>query len=80
MPKKNQREKSWQDVSVTLSENIPAATETVTQKLSIYLLRMSNHIYLNSYIKLHSTHLLHVFVHMYVLHMYVFKKNMILQG
>ena len=67
-------------MSVTLSENIPAATETVTQKLSIYLLRMSNHIYLNSYIKLHGTHLLHVFVHMYVLHMYVFKKNMILQG
>ena len=67
-------------MSVTLSENIPAATETVTQNLSIYLLRMSNHIYLNSYLKLHNPHLLHVFVHMYVLHMYVFKKNMILQG
>ena len=42
--KNNQREKSWQDVSVNLSENIPTATETVAQKFSIYLLGMSNHI------------------------------------
>ena len=43
IPQKNQREKSWQDVSVYLSENIPTATEKTTQKLSIYLLGMSNH-------------------------------------
>ena len=31
IPQKNQRENSWQDVSVNLSENIPrSATETMT--------------------------------------------------
>ena len=37
--------KSSQDVSVNLSANIPTATEKVTQKFSIYLLEMSNHIF-----------------------------------
>ena len=41
LPQKNQREKSCQDVSVNLSENILTATETITQKFSIiYLLEM----------------------------------------
>ena len=41
LPQKNQREKSCQDVSVNLSENILTATETITQKFSIiYLLDM----------------------------------------
>ena len=45
LPHKNQKE-SWQDVPVNLSENIPTATETVTQKFSIiYLLGVSNHIF-----------------------------------
>ena len=45
LPHKNQKE-SWQDVPVNLSENIPTATETVTQKCSIiYLLGVSNHIF-----------------------------------
>ena len=35
--------KSWQDVSVNLSENILTGTETLTQESSIYLLGMSNH-------------------------------------
>ena len=44
LPQKNQQKKSWQDVSVNLSKNIPTATETMTQKLSIiYLLVMSDH-------------------------------------
>ena len=50
-----------------LSENIPTATKRMTQKFSIYLLGMSNDIYLNSYLKLHNTHLLHLFVDMYIL-------------
>ena len=43
IPQKNQRKKSCQDVSVNCFENIPTATETITQKFSIYLLGMSNH-------------------------------------
>ena len=43
--KKKQRRKSRQDVSANLSEDIPTATETMTQKLYIYLLGMSNHIF-----------------------------------
>ena len=43
--KKNEREKSWQYVSVNLSDNIPTATEKMTQKFSRYLLVMSNHIF-----------------------------------
>ena len=39
IPKKIKREKSWQDVSVNLYENIPQA-----QKLSVYLLGISNYI------------------------------------
>ena len=50
----------------------------MTQKFSIYLLGMSNDIYLNSYLKLHNTHLLHLFVDMYVLKFFL--KNMILQA
>ena len=42
---KNHREKYWEDVAVNLSENILSATETMTQKSSIYLLGMSNHIF-----------------------------------
>ena len=38
-------EKSWQDVSVNLPENIPTATEKMTQKSSIYLLEMSSHVF-----------------------------------
>ena len=45
IPQKNQREKSWQDVSVNLSENIPTATDIMTKKFSIYLPGMSNHIF-----------------------------------
>ena len=45
IPQKNQRKKSCQDVSVNCFENIPTATETITQKFSIYLLGMSNHIF-----------------------------------
>ena len=45
IPQKSQREKSWQDVSVNLSENIPTATETMKQKFSVYLLGMLNHIF-----------------------------------
>ena len=41
---KNQREKSWQDVSVNLSENIPTATETIAQKI-LYMLGMSKNIF-----------------------------------
>ena len=44
---KNHREKYWQDVLVNLSENISSATKTMTQKLFIYLLGMSNHIFIN---------------------------------
>ena len=44
IPQKNQRKKSWQDVSVNRFENIPTVTETMIQKFSIYLLGMSNHV------------------------------------
>ena len=33
---KNEREKSWQDVSVNLSENIPTIAETTTYKSSVF--------------------------------------------
>ena len=42
---RNTKNKFWLDVSVNLSENIPAATETKTKKFSMYLLGMSNHIF-----------------------------------
>ena len=32
LPKKFQRENSWQDLSVNLSENIPTAIEAMAQK------------------------------------------------
>ena len=45
--------KSSQDNSVNLSENIPTATETITQRSSIYLLGMSsNSSYCYSFLKL----------------------------
>ena len=43
--KKNKSLKFWLDVSVNLCQDIPTATETTTQKSSIYLLGMSNHIF-----------------------------------
>ena len=33
---KKQREKSWQDVSVNISQNIPTITETMTYKYSVF--------------------------------------------
>ena len=36
-------EKSWQDVSVNLSENVPTITKTITQKSCLCLLAMSKH-------------------------------------
>ena len=48
------------------SENIPTATETMTQKSSIYLLGISNNIF-NFIFKIHNTHLLHLFLGMYIL-------------
>ena len=59
---------------VILAENITATTETMTQKLSIYVVGMST-IYSNSYLKLHNTHLLHLFVDMYILKFFFLKKH-----
>ena len=66
IPQKNQKEKSWQDVSVNLSENVPTGTETMTQKFSIYLLGMSKHIF-KFIFKTYNIYLLHLFVDMYIL-------------
>ena len=47
---KKQREKSWQDVSVNLSENIPTITKTTTYKSSVFTGNVT------PYWKLHNTH------------------------
>ena len=60
-------------MSVNISEDIPTATETMTQKLSIHLLGMS--IYSNPYLKFHNTHLLHLFVDMYILKVFFLKHD-----
>ena len=41
---RKQREKSWQDVPVNLSENIPTKAETMKNKSSISLLGMLSYI------------------------------------
>ena len=59
---------------VNLSENIPTATERMTRKFSLYLLYWEcQTIYSNSYLKLHNTHLLHLFVDMYILKFFLKK-------
>ena len=56
-------------MSVNISEEIPTATETMTQKLSIHLLGMS------IYSKFHNTHLLHLFVDMCILKVFFLKHD-----
>ena len=75
---KNQREKSWQDVSVILSENVPTATEKWC-KSPLYLYWECETIYSNSYSKFYNSGLLHLFVGMYILNFFK-NENMILQG
>ena len=57
-----------------LFENIPTATERMTQKFSIYLVVISN-LYSNSYLKLHNTHLFDLFIDMYILKFFFFQKT-----
>ena len=75
---KKQRENYWQDVSVNLSENMPTATEIMTQKFYIYLLGMSNHIF--KFIFKTSQYPFVAFLCWYAYESFFLKKSMILQG
>ena len=63
-------------MSVNFSENIPTVTETMTQKFSIlYFYWECQATYPNSFFKHHNTHLLHLFVDMYILKLFFLKKK-----
>ena len=66
IPQKNQRENSWQDVSVIFLKIYPQQ-QNQWHKNSLYIYWECLTIYSNSYLKLHNTHLLRLFVDIYIL-------------
>ena len=78
IPQKNQRENSWQDVSVIFLKIYPQQ-QNQWHKNSLYIYWECLTIYSNSYLKLHNTHLLRLFVDIYILKN-LKKKNIILLG
>ena len=75
---KKQREKYRQDVSVNLSENTPQRQKQWS-KNPLYIYWECQTTYSTSYLKLYITHLLHLFVDVYILKFFL-TKDMILQG
>ena len=75
---KKQREKYRQDVSVNLSENTPQRQKQWS-KNPLYIYWECQTIYSTSYLKLYITHLLHLFVDVYILKFFL-TKDMILQS
>ena len=64
--------KSWQDVPVN-SENVSTTKQKQLRKNPLYVYWECQTLYSTSYLKLDNTHLLHLFVDMYILKFFLKK-------